>query len=182
MVDINYRNLPAPIGFTIDVDGLELWDYVPDPETHEGPTPKLNYVFRSGSLDIIYVELPPGTKLPWHTHEPHTAQVYYVTEGKIKTNYKDNCGNTHSVVGDAEDNEFIYLPAGAHNQLENPGNKTAKIFSYKEGGGAVVGRLEHILGDPSKHYDPKNIPSAGLDILPRKGHIFSMQEDIVEEW
>lgn len=182
MVDVNYENLPAPRGFTIDLEDLELWDYVPDPEEHDGPIPRLNFAFRSGSLDVVYVTLPPGTKLPWHTHEPHTAQVYWPLKGTFRTKFKDNDGEVHSIDGSPEEDKLIYLPAGAHNQLENPTDDPVELLSFKEGGGAVVGRLEQILGDTGKHYDPKAIPAAGLEFLPRHGEILDMQEDAVEEW
>jgi mannose-6-phosphate isomerase-like protein (cupin superfamily) len=181
-MEVNFENLPKQEGFAIDIQELELWDYVPNSKEFEGPIPVLNYAFRSDSLDVIYMEIPPGGVLPWHTHEAHTAQLYWMIEGVLKTNYKDNEGKIHSKLMRAQDKELIYLPAGAHNQLENPSDNISKAFSFKEGGGAIIGRIEHIVGNKQNHYDPKSLPSPGLDILPRKGVVLDSQQTCIEDW
>lgn len=181
MIELNYENLPAPMGFTIDVNEVDLWDYNQDAEPGEGP--QLAYAFRSDSLDVIYGEMPSGTKLPWHTHEPHTSQLYWVLEGTLRTNYKDENGEQHTVEASADDERLIFLPAGAHNQLESVGDSTLRFLSMKDMGGTVRGRLEHYVGDQSEHYDPKNdLKTPGLDILPRRGHVFEKDDEATEEW
>lgn len=78
---------------------------------------------------------------------------------------------------------MIYLPAGAHNQIESIGDETLRLLSFKEGGGEINGRLEHLFGDPADHYDPDdNALSPGLDIVPTRGHVFDKQDDAVEEY
>lgn len=182
-LDLNHENLPAPMGFALNVDDVELWDYLPDPEEHDGEVPRLNKVFGTPTLDVVLVEMPPGTKLPWHVHEPHTAQIYWLLEGRARTNYKDRDGEVHSYESDAADEQLVYLPAGAHNELESVGDETLRLLSFKEGGGTVNGRLEHLVGDPSGHYDPKgDRPGPGLDIVPTRGHVFDKQNDAVEEY
>lgn len=182
MVEINFDNLPLQRGFIIDPSSVELWDYFPESQDSGEPEPKLNYVFKSDSMHVVYAELPPETRLPWHTHEPHTSQLYWVLEGTMKSSYKDNQGEVHSTEAAADDGTLVYLPPGAHNRLENTGESTLKILSFKEGGGTVRGRLEHYVGKPDQHYDPKTLPGAGLDLLPRRGHVFNRQEDAVDEW
>lgn len=183
MPDINYQNLPAPMGFAINVDELDVWDYASDPENPDDSGPRFNFAFSTPTLDVVLVELPPDTTMPWHTHEPHTAQVYWLMQGQVRANYKDNDGEVHSYEADAEDEQLIYLPAGAHNQIESIGDETLRLLSFKEGGGEINGRLEHLFGDPADHYDPDdNALSPGLDIVPTRGHVFDKQDDAVEEY
>lgn len=181
MVEPNYENLPAPMGFTIDVNELDLWNE--NPGDQEGDGAQLGYAFRSDSMDVVYGEMSPGTKLPWHTHEPHTSQLYWILEGTLKTNYKDNEGRSHSVTASADEQRLVFLPAGAHNQLESVGDSVLRFLSIKDMGGTIRGRLEHFVGDTAEHYDPKADPQTpGLDILPRRGEVFDMDEDATEEW
>ena len=183
MVSINYENLPAPIGFAINVDELDLWEYDRDPEDPDQSTPRFNFAFSTPTLDVVLVELPSGTTMPWHTHEPHTAQVYWLLDGQVRANYKDNEGEVHSYEADAADEQLIYLPAGAYNQIESIGDETLRFLSFKEGGGEINGRLEHLFGDTSQHYDPEeNNLSPGLDIIPTRGHIFDKQENAIEKY
>lgn len=180
MFEPNYENLPAPMGFSIDVKKLDLFSEDPD---DDGDGPVLGYAFRSDSMDVVYGEMPPGTKLPWHTHEPHTSQLYWVLEGELKTNYKDNDGERHSVTASADDEQLVYLPAGAHNQLENVGDEELRFLSFKDMGGTVRGRLDHYVGDTDKHYDPKeDVTTPGVDILPRRGKVLEMDKEATEEW
>lgn len=183
MVAVNYQNLPAPLGFSIDLEALDLWDYWPESADRDGPSPRLNLAFTTPTVDVWLVEMPPDTALPWHTHEPHTSQVYWLLQGRIRTNYRDNDGERHSYEADAEDEELVYLPAGAHNQIESVGEDPLRFLAVKEGGGTINGRLEHLFDDPSKHYDPDSDPlSPGLDIVPTRGHVFDSQDDALEEY
>lgn len=183
MVEPNYQNLPAPQGYVIDLEKMELWDYRSKSDDPDEPAPRLNLAFNTPTMDIWLVEIPSGLMLPWHTHEPHTSQVYWLLQGEIKVNYKDSKGEPHSYVGKANDEELIFLPAGAHNQIESVGDETLRFLSIKEGGGAVNGRLDHIFGDVDKHYDPNVDPlPAGLDILPTRGKVLEKQDDIVTEY
>lgn len=181
MAELNLENLPAPLGFAIAVKKLELWNE--DPNINAGEGPQLAYAFRSDSLDVVYGEMPPGSKLPWHTHEPHTSQLYWVLDGKLKTNYKDHDGATHSVQVGADEERLIHLPAGAHNQLESTGETMLRFLSIKDMGGTVRGRLEHFVGDTSQHYDPKHDPKTpGLNLLPRHGKILDIDKNATKEW
>lgn len=182
MVEINFENLPAPRGFVIDVGEADLWNYREKESEDDEPT-QLKSLFGSDSFQVVYLEMPPGEVLPWHTHEPHTAQLYWILEGTILTKFKDNDGEVHSVEASGEDEELVYIPAGAHNEQENVGDETARFLSFKSHGGTVNGRIEHLVGDPDEHYDPdtdKQPPA--LDLLPRRGHIFNLDEDTVTEW
>ena len=183
MADVNYKNLPEPTGFAIDLKAMELWNYWPDSADHDGDSPELNLAFSTPTVDVWLVEMLPSSTLPWHTHEPHTSQVYWLLDGKMRSNYKDNDGAVHSYEADAADEELVYLPAGAHNQIENVGDEPLRFLSIKEGGGTINGRLEHLFDDASKHYDPDADPaSPALDLVPTRGHIFDKQDGAVEEY
>jgi mannose-6-phosphate isomerase-like protein (cupin superfamily) len=182
-VEPNFENLPAPMGFAVAINELDTFDYWPDADEREQDSPQLAAAMRAGTVDIVFVEMPVGTVLPWHTHEPHTSQIYWVLNGELRTNYKDNDGEKHSIEVSAEDQKLVYLPAGAHNQLESIGDETLRVLSIKENGGTVRGRLEHYVGDTDKHYDPKAISvEAGIDLDPRRGEVFEKQDGAVEEW
>jgi len=167
------------MGFAVNLEELDLLAYEDDADENAS---KFGFAFSTPTLDVVVVELPPGKTMPWHTHEPHTAQVYWLLEGTVRVNYKDNEGEVHSYESNAADEQLVYLPAGAHNQIESVGDETLRLLSFKEGGGEINGRLEHLFGDLSDHYSPDDTVTPGLDIVPTRGHVFDKQDGAVEEY
>jgi mannose-6-phosphate isomerase-like protein (cupin superfamily) len=180
----NFPFLPKQVGYVVDIDGVNTIDYYQGGANEGGLTKTISAPFKGGGIDIMFLEIDPGVVFPWHTHQPHTADTYWILNGTLEVSYKDNDGEVHSIVRSAEDEDYIYHSPGAHNRLENVGDETARVLNIKLGGGSVDGRLDLIAGDPDKHFDRAAIDkqARGLDIDTRRAHVFGKQDDAVEEW
>jgi hypothetical protein len=173
----NFEWLPPQTGYAIDIHEV--------PSVEFGESSKLCAPFKGGGVDFYYGESGTGSENAgggWHTHQPHTADLLWLIEGKRKIHYKDNQGKTHSIVQDAEEEQLVYQPAGAHNRVEVI--EPTRGFDIKLGGGSVMGRLDLIAGNPDEHFDRKSFEhqGRGLDLDIRRGHVFHMNDDSVREW
>jgi len=183
MVDINYQNLPPQEGFKVDVREMDAFSPHPESEedeSEEGPNPPsyLGRAFGSNEFHITYIEMEPDELLPWHTHTPIQHQIYMPLEGTVRVKYVDNDGEEHSV--DAEPFQLVYLPAGAHNQIENAGDDTLKLQVIERE--TLIPRVEHIVGESEDLYDPKNDPKYALEIDTLRGEVLQRQEQATERY
>lgn len=183
MVDINYQNLPPQEGYKIDVRKLEGFTVHPGNPPDEGPTPPrfLGRAFGSNDFHITYIEMEPGEMLPWHTHTPIMQQIYMPLKGRVKVSYVDNDGDEHDVEGGPY--ELIYLPPGAHNQIECVGDEDLHMQVVERE--TLITRVEHLINDNTDAddvYDPKNDPKYGLEIDTLRGRVLEMQEGAVESY
>lgn len=184
MVAINYQNLPPQKGYKIDVRELEAFTVHPEDgrDPDEPKPPKfLSRAFGSNEFHITYIEAEPGEMLPWHTHTPIMQQIYMPLKGRVRISYKDNDGEEHHVEGGPY--ELIYLPPGAHNQIEAVGDEDLHMQVIERE--TLITRVEHLIDDDTgvdDVYDPKEDPKYGLEIDTLRGRVLEIQDQAVEPY
>lgn len=181
MTEINFGNLPPQEGFTIDVRALDGYDLHPEGETYEhaGEEPPFDVVTRplgTNEFHLAYIEGDPGDAIPWHTHTPIMHQAYIPLEGRIEVSYRDNDGEVHSV--EAEPDEIVYLPAGAHNKIKAVGEGRVRMLVVERE--TLIPRVEQLVGESEGLYDPQEDPEYGLEIDTLRGRVLQREEGAVE--
>jgi mannose-6-phosphate isomerase-like protein (cupin superfamily) len=177
----NFEWLPPQVGYEINIEEVDNLDYYQGGANPDDATAQISSIFKGGGVHILQVIMDPGTIFPWHTHQPHTADLYLVQQGELKVYFKDNDEEIHTLRFKEGDEKLVYHSPGAHNQLESVGDEQLKLLNIKLDGGSVRGRLDQIAGNPEKHFD-RDAVTHGLDIDTRRAHVFEIQDDAVEEW
>lgn len=183
MVEINYQNLPPQEGFKIDVGQLGGYDLHPEGEEyeHDDDEPRFEVTtrpFASNDYHIAYLEGDPGATIPWHTHTPIMYQTYIPLQGRVEVSYRDNDGEVHTT--EAEPDEIVYLPAGAHNRVRAVGDERVRVYVIERE--TLIPRVEHLVGDAAGLYDPKNDPEHGLEIDSLRGNVLEVDDAAVERY
>ena len=186
MTDLNFSNLPPQEGFTIDLKKLRGFDANPNAEefeTEDGVMRQpsvLTRAFGSNDIHITYLEFEPGEGIPWHTHHPDMYQVYVILEGTLKISFKDRNQEVHTTEVHADEEKLVYLPPGAHNQIENPGDETLRVLSTKKE--TRLPRVDYLVDDAEDAYDPYEDPEYGLEIDTMRGKVLRKQDEAVESY
>lgn len=155
VIEKNYGVLPEQQPFKVRVEDSPLIAEaasVGDDET----AMEIRSTILTNDIITTWTEGDPGAIIPWHSHSPEMYQILVNIEGRCVWEYRDNDGEVQSIEGGP--GELIYLPAGAENRVEVVGDDRHMHLGILKR--PRVPRIEHLIGDTSHLYDPKEFPAA----------------------
>ncbi len=183
MVELNLENFPAQNGFKIRFDDVPSHSNFG--QSGDTSAPRNRRALGTNDMHISWAVGEEGDMIPWHTHLPDLYQAVIPYEGALRVSFLDNDGEEK--VCEIGEREMMYLPSGAHNQVEFLESPTVMLTIHSEVTHPAQ-RVEHIVNadsatdtDQENVYDPKNVDHWGIEYDNLRGKIISIDEDSVEQ-
>lgn len=141
----DYSNLPPQDAFKVTAKSTKTIPYEREIQVYTS--------IKTNDIVQNWITAEPGAVIDWHTHAPDMYQIHTIIEGECTWHYRDNDGETRSIVG--REGEVVFLPPGAENKVEVTGDEPlVEIGTTRR---SRTGRLERLSGESDTQTTPSGV-------------------------